>query len=85
MYLHIGNGNVVQSESIIGIFDLDITSQSYITREYLTGSERTGIIVNAAENEIPKSFVICEDKGESKVYLAQPASATLHKRSELGR
>lgn len=84
MYLHIGKGNVVQSEGIIGIFDLDITSQSYITREYLTASERNGIVINAAEDEIPKSYVVSEENGEKKVYLAQPASVTLSKRSEIG-
>ena len=83
MYLHIGNDFIVNTESIIGIFDLDITSQSYLTRQYLTGAEKAGLVINAAE-DIPKSFVICEEEGEKTVYLSQMASATLLKRSETG-
>ena len=34
MYLHLGKGTVVNTDEIIGIFDLDITSQSHLTRKY---------------------------------------------------
>ena len=50
MYLHLGKGTVIDEREIIGIFDLDITSQSYITRQYLNLSERSGIVINAAED-----------------------------------
>ena len=56
MYLHLGKGTVIDTAGIIGIFDLDITSQSHITRKYLTMSEKAGHVINAAE-DIPKSFV----------------------------
>ena len=57
MYLHLGKGTVIDTAGIIGIFDLDITSQSHITRKYLTMSEKAGHVINAAE-DIPKSFVV---------------------------
>ena len=63
MYLHLGKGTVIDEREIIGIFDLDITSQSHITRQYLNLSERSGIVINAAE-DIPKSFVVCAGGGE---------------------
>ena len=34
-YLHLGRGYVVSDADIVGIFDLDITSQSHLTRKFL--------------------------------------------------
>ena len=80
MYLHLGKGTVIDDREIIGIFDLDITSQSHITRAYLSHAEKAGQVLNAAE-DIPKSFVVCAEKERHKVYLSQMATATLLKRS----
>ena len=78
MYLHLGQSTVIRDRDIIGIFDLDITSQSYRTRQYLSKAEQAGQ-VESATDDLPKSFVVCQKKGtgEQKVYLAQPASGTL--------
>ena len=78
MYIGLGKGKFIDSKDIIGIFDLDITSQSHITRKYLATSEKAGFVINASE-DIPKSFVISKDKG---VYLSQMATSTLNKRIE---
>lgn len=80
MYLHLGKGTVIDSDEIIAIFDLDITSQSHLTRKYLNMAEKAGQVINAAE-DIPKSFVVAEIKGERRVYLSQMATATLLKRA----
>ena len=82
-YLHLGKGTVVNTADIIGIFDLDITSQSHLTRRYLRLAEQAGQVVNAAE-DIPKSFVVCRDGEKTRVYLSQMASATLLRRAEAG-
>lgn len=81
MYLHIGKGNVINKNDIIGIFDLDITSQSHITRKYLRAAEENGSVINASE-DIPKSFIVCSEKGKKKVYLSQMATSTLLHRAE---
>lgn len=81
MYIHIGQGSVILAEDIVGIFDLDITSQSHITRAFLRNSEKRGIVENAAE-DIPKTFILCSSSGKDTVYLSQPAAATLLKRAE---
>ena len=83
MYLHLGKGTVVSADSIIGIFDLDITSQSHITRKYLNQAEKDGLVINAAE-DIPKSFVVCSRDGKKQVYLSQMATSTLLRRWESG-
>ena len=81
MYLHIGKGNVIRKKDVIAIFDLDITSQSYITRNYLRAAEQGGSVINASE-DIPKSFIVCSENGVRKVYLSQMATATLLHRAE---
>ncbi len=83
MYLHLGKGTVVSTDNIVGIFDLDITSQSHLTRKYLSMAEKAGQVINAAE-DIPKSFVVCRDGEKSSVYLSQMATATLLRRCEAG-
>ena len=84
MYLSIGKNTVIREDEIIGLFDLDICSQSYLTREFLSAAEKTGCVVNAAE-DIPNSFLICkertkENKEKSILYLSQSSSGTLDKR-----
>ena len=83
MYLHLGKGKIVSTEDIVGIFDLDITSQSHLTRKYLTMAEKAGEVVNASE-DIPKSSVVCRSGNKKILYLSQMASATLLKRAESG-
>lgn len=80
MYLHLGGGAVVASESIVGVFDLDNTSQSHITRKYLAAAEKSGQVINVAE-DIPKSFVVCCDGTGMRVYLSQMSPQTLLKRA----
>ena len=81
MYLHLGKGTVVSKTEIVAIFDLDITSQSHLTRKYLSMAEKSGQVVNVSE-DIPKSFVVCERGGKRTLYLSQMSSATLLKRAE---
>lgn len=84
MYLHLGQNVVVREESIVGIFDLDITSQSHITREYLAGCEKAGRVINVSE-EIPKSYVLCDDGEKESLYISQLSTATLLRRWEITR
>ena len=82
MYLHIGNDFVVKKSDIVAIFDLDITSQSIQTRKYLSMSEKSGCVINASGEEIPKSFVVCAVPEGQRVYLSQLNSSTLLRRNE---
>ena len=83
-YLHLGKGTVVNTAGIVGIFDLDITSQSHLTRRFLREAEQKGQVVNAAE-DIPKTFVLVREGETMRVYLSQMAAATLLKRAESGQ
>ena len=83
MYLHLGKGSIVNDREIIGIFDLDITSQSHLTRKYLSAAEKAGQVETACD-DLPKSFVVCESGGRRRLILSQMAASTLLKRSESG-
>ena len=80
-FIHLGKGTLVRDDEILGIFDLDITSQSHLTRKFLSMAEKAGQVVNAAE-DLPKSFVLCRRDGQTRVYLSQMASSTLLRRAE---
>lgn len=79
--LHIGAGYLIRVTEIVGIFDLDKTTYGVKTREFLAKAEKAGQVVSAGL-ELPKSFIVCKDKGKTTVYLSQLAAATLQKRFE---
>ena len=78
MYLNIGNDMAVREKSIIGIFDMDNTSTSKRTREFLERSEREGQVVPC--DDLPKAFVLTAEYGLNRVYLTALSAATLEKR-----
>ena len=78
MYLSIGNDMAVREKSIIGIFDLDNTSTSKRTREFLAAAEGEGQVVPC--DDLPKSFVVTAEYGMDRVYLTSLSSSTLEKR-----
>jgi hypothetical protein len=85
MYLHLGQNVVVPESEVIGIFDLDNSTSSHITRKFLSEAEKTGYVVNISD-ELPNSFVLCNEPGSNtKIYLSQLSSQTLQKRSETMR
>ena len=82
MYLNIGGDFSVRAESVIGVFDLDITSQAPRTREFLDRAERDGVVLDACD-DIPKSFLVCDHPYHKQlVYISQLNTQTLQKRTE---
>lgn len=78
MYLHLGQDVVVLQSDIIGIFDLDNTSVSKLTREFLKESEKNNCVINVS-TQLPRSFIVLKNK---KVYISQISPSTLKKRSK---
>ena len=78
MYIHLGQDTVVKKESIIGIFDMDTSTVSGITRNFLNLAEKQGRVVNVSF-ELPKSFVVCSENGKLTVYISQLSPTTLEK------
>ncbi len=82
MYLHLGQNTVITLNEIVGIFDLDNTTVSKKTRDYLSSAEKKGN-VNVVSPELPKSFIVCSsDEDKNRVYLSQISTATLLKRTQ---
>ena len=80
MYLHLGNNYVVREKDIIGIFDMDNTTISKHTRDFLTKAEKNGRVITVSA-DLPKSFVVCADQ---TIYLCQISPSALAGRAEQG-
>lgn len=81
MYLNIGQEELLKKD-IIGIFDLDTSTVSKKTRDFLEKAQKDGKVVTLSY-ELPKSFIIESKKGKKEnVYISQFSAATLLGRSE---
>ena len=66
MYLNIGQDTVITDKNILGIFDLDNTTVSKSTREYINTASKNGECITVSFEELPKSFIICKGKKDKK-------------------
>ena len=82
MYVHLGNETVVKENEIIGIFDIETTTVSQKTRIFLEKAEKNKIVKNVSY-ELPKSFIVTNNKKENSVYISQISPLTLQKRSNI--
>ena len=79
MYLHLGGDTVIRTENVVGIFDLENSSVSRHTKKYLSKKKKKKKVVNVSF-ELPKSFIVCLEDGEERVYISQISTSTLIKR-----
>ena len=80
MFLHLGGDVVIPIKDIIAILDMESTTVSKITKEFLTTAEEEGFIENIS-HDIPKTFIITESNKKSKIFLSPISSVTLFKRA----
>lgn len=80
MFLHIGGDVVIPMKNVIAIMDMESTTISKDTREFLKIAEEEGFI-ESISYDLPKSFIITETDKKSKIYLSPISSVTLQKRS----
>lgn len=85
MYLHLGQETVVDSKNIIGIYDMDTSTISKWSRDFLSVAEKEGRVVNVSY-ELPKSFIVCREMKDEKekeiVYISPLSSQTLLRRTQ---
>lgn len=79
MYLHLGNDVVVRKKDIVAVFDMDNTTVSKQSRHFLTAAQKSNSVVDITD-DLPKSYIVAEDRGEIKVYISSVSSKTLQKR-----
>jgi hypothetical protein len=81
MFLHLGKNIVIRTKDVVGIFDLETSTISNTTRNYLAAAQKSGRVISIS-SEMPKSFILCCDgAGNETVYTSQISTATLLKRS----
>lgn len=77
IYLNVGSGKSIREKDIIGIFDMDTSTVSPITRKLLSEADRQKR-TETPSYEIPKSFVLYKaENGSVKVCFSQFSSASL--------
>lgn len=80
MFLHIGGDVVIPMRNVIAILDIETTTLSRDTKDFLKVAEEEGFI-EAISNDLPKTFIITEIDKKSKIYLSPISSVTLNKRA----
>ena len=84
IYLNIGAGKSIKERDVIGIFDMDTSTVSPITRKLLSMAEKEKR-TESPSYEIPKSFVLYRaENGETKVCFSQFSSTSLFGRMGKG-
>lgn len=79
MWLHLGQNTVVHSSAVLGVYDLDNCTVSSHTKKYLSKAQKEQRVVNVSM-ELPKSFIVCREKGKEIIYISQLSPSTLFKR-----
>ena len=77
-FLHLGNDVVINTKRIIAIFDIENTSTSQLTKDFLSNLKNKEIVT--VNNEMPKTFVICNENKKETIYITSISAATLKKR-----
>ena len=81
MFLHIGNRISVKKKNIIGIFDLDNTTVSKISREFININQKSGRVIYT-DTDLPRSFVLLEEGDGFSIRLSRISSVGLKVRAE---
>ena len=78
VFLHVGHSKSVRTRDIVGIFDMDTSTVSRVTKNFLNSSQKKGEVENTT-TEIPKSFILVCKRRERKpkTVISQLAVTTL--------
>lgn len=68
---------MIKKSDVVGIFDIETTTGSNITKQFLTKAQKSGKIITVTP-DLPRSYIVCKDY----VYLTSLSTATLIKRNE---
>lgn len=80
MYLNIGQDTVIRDKNILGIFDLDNTTVSKSTREYINTASKNGECITVSIEELPKSFIVVAKNDKKEIYISPLNTSTIFKR-----
>ncbi len=80
MYLNIGQDTVISDKNILGIFDMDNTTVSKSTREYINTASKNGECITVYIEELPKSFIVIAENNKKEIYISPLNTSTIFKR-----
>ena len=84
MYLHAGQDFIVNTRDIIGVFDLETSTdagqKAKLTDEFFRRAQNKGAVVDIS-GAMPKSFILTDFSGET-IYISQLSTAALKRRAE---
>ena len=80
MYFNIGQDTVITDKNILGIFDLDNTTVSKATREYINTASKNGECLTVSIEELPKSFIVVVKNNKKEIYISPLNTSTIFKR-----
>ena len=81
MYLHLGGEICVRIKDVVAIMDLETSSTSKITREFLKKTQINSEVISINDEELPKSYVVTESNKKVTMYISPISSSTLLKRA----
>ena len=68
----------VRTANIVGVFDMDNTTTSKRTRDFLRKAQEEGCVVSC--DDLPKSYVVTVEYGMLRIYESAYSVSTLQKR-----
>ncbi len=79
MFLHIGNGVSIRKKDIVGIFDLDTSTVSRITKDFINKNNSK---ITYTDSDLPRAFILTESGGESGIRLSRISTLGLKQRAD---
>ncbi len=68
-YIQMENNRWVKKEGLIGVFDLDKSTISPISRKFVRTAEKNGMVTTVSEG-LPRSFLYYDDGIKEQMYLS---------------
>ncbi len=79
MYINIGQNVLIKKNNITAIFDIETTTGSEITRNFLGKATKRQEIVSVTE-DLPRSMIIYSENGKNTIYVSSFSTSLLKKR-----
>lgn len=79
VFVHIGGDFMVALDDIIAVFDLDSTTSSKVSQNFIIKAEHDDILVTISD-DLPRSFVVTMQEGLRVIYLTPISSSALRGR-----
>ena len=81
MYIHLGNDAVIRADDIVAVFDMDNTTIARQSRDFLAYAQKNNMVIDICD-DLPKSYIVTNRNGDTKVYISSVSSRTIYKRAK---